>query len=61
MFIDFWYGNTKSDIAYADCFFYPNNGYYSGNVYDKNGKPIGDYTEKDSAIIETEFPGIFGE
>lgn len=61
MFIDFWYGNTNNDVAYADCFFCPNSGTYAGNVYDKNGKAIGDYTEKDSREIEKTFPGIFGE
>ena len=59
--IDFWYGNSRKDICSADCYFYPNNGYYAGNVYDKDGKAIGDYTEKDSVKIEDEFPGIFGE
>lgn len=57
--IDFWYGNRFDDIAKVDCFFC--NGLYLGNVYDKNGKAIGDYTESDSVKIENAFPGIFGE
>lgn len=59
--IDFWFNNSVKDIAGADCFFYPNGGYYAGNVYDRNGKAIGDYTETDSTKIEKAFPGIFGE
>ena len=61
MFIDFWYGNTREEIADVDCFFYPNVGVYRGNVYDKDGKPIGDYEESDSCKIDDEFPGIFGD
>ena len=61
MFIDFWYGNTKNDIAFADCFFYPNNGHYAGNIYNSKGEIIGDYTSDNSVEIEEHFPGIFGE
>lgn len=42
--IDFWYGDSFKDIVSAGCFFCP-GGYYRGNVYNKDGKAIGDYTE----------------
>ena len=58
---DLWYKNTFDDVCSADCTFYPNGGYYAGNVYDCSGKIIGDYTSKDSVTIEKLFPGIFGE
>ena len=59
--IDFWYGDSEKDIAAADCFFYPNSGHYAGNIYNKDGKAIGDFTSNDSVEIEKRFPGIFGE
>ena len=55
--IDFWYGNSFEDIARADCYFC--DGAYRGNVYDTNGKAIGDYAEFDSVKIENAFPNIF--
>lgn len=61
MKFDFWYGNTLEDVCEADCYFYPNGGYYAGNMYDKNGKIIGDYTATDSVKIGDVFPGIFGK
>lgn len=60
MKIDYWYKDDK-EIAAADCFFYPNSGEYRGNVYNKDGRIIGDYIAKDSVEIEERFPGIFGE
>ena len=59
--IDFWYGDSKKDIASADCYFYPNSGHYAGNIYNSKGDIIGDYTSNDSIEIEKHFPGIFGE
>lgn len=61
MKIDFWYGNTKKDIAAVDCFFYDNDCIYRGNVYDKTGKAIGDYATRNSLEVEKAFPGIFGK
>lgn len=58
---DFWHGESEKDIAAADCFFYPNSGHYAGNIYNKDGKAIGDFTSNDSVEIERRFPGIFGE
>lgn len=58
MTIDKW---RKGRIAEADCFFYPNEGIYRGNLYNKNGEIIGDYSSRDSVEIEKRFHGIFGE
>ena len=60
MKFDFWYENTKKDIARMDVFFYPDDGHYRGNLYNKNGDMIGDYVTTDSVEIENMFPGIFG-
>ena len=61
MIYDFWYGDSQKDVAFATCTFYPNNGEYRGNLFDKNGRIIGDYTSRDSVEIERRFPGIFGD
>lgn len=58
MKIDLWYKGEK--IHGADCYFYPNDGVYRGNLYNADWKIIGDYTSKDSTEIEKRFPGIFG-
>ena len=60
MIIDFWYGDSKKDIVKVDCYFYPNDGVYRGNIYNKDNKIIGDFTGSDSLKIEKAFPGIFG-
>lgn len=60
MTIDYWYNDNRRAV-YADCFFYPNEGVYRGNVYDSDGNMIGDYTSRDSVEIEKHFPGIFGD
>lgn len=63
MIIDYWYGDGRSEqnrIAFVTCTFYPNEGIYRGNMWDKDKKPIGDYSSKDSLEIEKRFPGIFG-
>lgn len=58
---DFWHDNTFDDVCDADCRFYPNGGYYAGNIYDCSGEIIGDYIGTDSVAIERLFPGIFGD
>ena len=58
MTIDYWYSNRKA--AFADCTFYPADGVYRGNIYNSSGKPIGDYSSKNSVEVEKHFPGIFG-
>lgn len=60
MRIDLWYPGQE-EVVYADCFFYPNDGEYRGNLYNADGKPIGDYSSKNSVEIERRFPGIFGD
>lgn len=59
MKIDIWYQGEKA--ACADCFFYPNSGDYRGNIYNAQGKIIGDYVSTDSKEIEKRFPGIFND
>ena len=60
--IDLWSDNTTpEEIQGATATFYPNSGIYSGNVFNKKGDFIGDYTERNSTKIEKAFPGIFGE
>lgn len=61
MKIDYWYKDGRTNQAvYADCYFYPNEGVYRGNVYDAAGNMIGDYVANDSVEIEKRFPSIFG-
>lgn len=59
MKIDIWYPGDH--IAGADCIFYPNDGEYRGNVYNANGRAIGDFSSRNSVEIERRFPGIFGK
>ena len=58
MNIDFWYGSCKENIAAYDCIFYPNDGYFAGNVYDKKGMAIGDYFSNSSITISNYFGRI---
>ncbi len=57
LFIDMWYGDKKEDADKIDIAFYPNDGEYRGNIY-KDGKIVGDYTAKDSTILESSFPQL---
>ena len=57
MKVDMWYENEKP--VSVDCFFYPNDGIYRGNLYNANGRAIGDFSSADSVEIEDNFPGIF--
>lgn len=57
MNIDYWY--NEKEICFVDCFFYPNACEYRGNIYNKDGKAIGDYVATDSTEIEKRFPGVF--
>lgn len=59
MHFDFWYGNTLEDVARADCYFSDADCRYQGNMWDVNGKMIGDYWSEDSVVVEEYFPGIF--
>lgn len=59
MRIDYWNDGRKEKVARIDCFFYPNDGMYRGNLYDRNGKMIGDYSTRDSTEIERRFSKIF--
>ena len=57
--INMWYRNRFIPKKYhADAYFYPHGcfGYsYCGNIYDNNGKVIGDYEANDSGWIEQNF------
>lgn len=57
MKVDIWYRGERAHSA--DAFFYPNEGIYRGNLYNADGKMIGDYSSRDSVEIEKRFPGIF--
>jgi len=52
---DFWYGNKKEDVKRVDCFFSDCDCVYRGNMYDGNGKAIGDYSTNDSCEVEEYF------
>lgn len=58
--IDMWYGDEFNKDEYgADATFYPNEGVYRGNIYDKSGKAVGDYSCSDSVAIAKELGIIF--
>lgn len=54
-YIDMWYGDKFESGKYgADAYFTPGNG-YSGNIYNSEGKAIGDYHTDDSIKISKWF------
>jgi hypothetical protein len=55
--IDMWYGDNQKEADKIDISFYPNVCEYRGNIY-KNGKIIGDYSCKDSVLLEKAFPQL---
>ena len=63
--IDMWYGDKFEPKKYrADASFYPHGSFgykYRGNIYDENGKTIGDYAANDSCWIQGNFLINFGE
>ena len=59
MHFDFWYKNTKKDVAFVSVFFSDLDSVYRGNVYDSNKKCIGDFWANDSVSLEKAFPEIF--
>lgn len=61
MIIDLWHGESEEEIADANCFFYPHDGEYRGNLFNKEGEIIGDYKATDSVEIGHRFPGIFDD
>ena len=58
MKVDIWY--PGEEIAFADCSFADCDCVYRGNLYNAQGRIIGDYSSNNSAEIEKRFPGIFG-
>lgn len=61
MIIELWHGESEEEIAGANCLFYPNSGVYRGNLFNEDGRMIGDFTSTDSVEIEDRFPGIFDD
>lgn len=59
MQVDMWYRNEKATDA--SCTFYPNEGIYRGNFYNKDGKPIGDYSSRDSVEMSKRLSAILGK
>ena len=64
--IDMWYGDKFEPKKFKACAsFYPHGslgGYcYAGNIFDENGKTIGDYATSDSEWIEDNFIINFGD
>lgn len=55
MKFDFWYGNTLKDVKRIDCSFSDCDCVYRGNMWDKDGKIIGDYETADSTEVEKTF------
>ena len=56
MYIDFWYDNSKKDVAFISVYFSDIDCIYRGNLYGKNRKIIGDFSTRNSADIEKAFP-----
>lgn len=66
MVIDLWYGHRFAPGKYhANAYYHPHgnlNGYhYTGNIYDRTGKMIGDYATNDSTLIGKAFDLNFEE
>ena len=55
MKLDFWFENTLKDVHAITCSFSDLDRIYRGNMIDKHGKMIGDYSTKDSTEIEKHF------
>lgn len=57
--VDMWFGDKfKPKKYYADVVFYPHGSFgysYRGNIYNDQGKVIGDYEANNSKVIEDNF------
>ena len=54
--VDMWYNHPFiKKVYFADAFFSDCDCVYRGNIYDENGKVVGDYTTTDSVWIENSF------
>ena len=58
MKIDFWYNHNRRDVATLDILFYPETATYRGNLYDRAGRMIGDYSTQSSTELEKTFPQL---
>lgn len=54
--LDIWPGRKFEDMARIDIFYNDLTAQYSGNIYDKNGHAIGDYTAQDWETLKKMFP-----
>lgn len=63
--IDMWYKDKFEPKKYrVDACFYPQGSFgyqYRGNIYNEDGKVIGDYATDDSCLISENFIVDFGE
>lgn len=57
MNLDFWYGNSPSDVDMIDIRFCDTDCTYRGNLY-SGGRIIGDYVSADSVELEKRFPQL---
>lgn len=58
LFVDMWYGDKfEPKKFHADAVFYPyeTDYCYRGNIYNNQGKIIGDYEANNSQVIEDNF------
>lgn len=56
IYIDMWYGDALDfEKCRVDVFFSDSDCMYRGNIYDKNGKAIGDYATSDSVALAKRF------
>lgn len=56
IYIDMWYGDAFDPSKHTvDAFFSDADCMYRGNIYDENGKAIGDYASSDSVAIAKRF------
>lgn len=56
--LDIWPGNSYDDIVKIDISFSDCDCVYRGNIYNKEGKMIGDYSASDSLTLEKMFPQL---
>lgn len=55
--LDMWYKDSPLDADKIDIFFSDLDCIYRGNIY-KNGEIIGDYSAKETKLIEKMFPQL---
>lgn len=53
--IDMWYSDDEKDVARIDCYFNDLDCHYSGNLYNKDNKCIGDFVADTLQEVEERF------